>query len=54
MDSEFQGLALLYWAKDDLLYSDYQHYWEGANRENIDSIIKKQFALLKKRLETKE
>lgn len=54
MDSEFQDLALLYWAKDDLLYSDYQHYWEGANRENIDSIIKKQFALLKKRLETKE
>lgn len=54
MDSEFQDLALLYWAKDDLLYSDYQHYWEGANRENIDSIIKKQFALLKKQLETKE
>ena len=52
MDSEYQDLALLYWAKDDLLYADYQHYWEGANRENIDAIIKEQFELFKRRFET--
>ena len=54
MDNEYQDLALLYWAKDDLLSADYQHYWEGANRENIDTIIKEQFELLKKRLKTKD
>jgi hypothetical protein len=47
MDSELQDLALLYWAKDDLQCQDYQHYWEGANRENIDTIIKEKFELLK-------
>ncbi len=52
MDSDYQDLALLYWAKDDLLYADYQHYWEGANRENIDDIIKEQFELLKRWFET--
>lgn len=52
MDSEFQDLALLYWAKDDLLYTDYQHYWEGADRENIDTIIKGKFELLKIKFET--
>lgn len=51
MDSEYQDLALLYWAKDDLLYADYQNYWEGANRENINSIIKEQFELFKRRFE---
>jgi hypothetical protein len=45
MDSEFQDLALLYWAKDDLIYEDHQHYWDGANRSNIDKIIKAQFEL---------
>jgi hypothetical protein len=52
MDVEYQDLALLYWAKDDLLYADYQHYWEGANRQNIDAIIKEQFELFKRRFET--
>jgi hypothetical protein len=52
MDSEYQDLALLYWAKDDLLYADYQHYWDGANRENIDTIIKNKFELLKRQFET--
>lgn len=52
MDSEYQDLALLYWAKVDLLYADYQHYWDGANRENIDAIIKEQFELFKRRFET--
>ncbi len=54
MDSEYQDLALLYWAKDDLLYADYQHYWEGANKENIDAIIKEQFELLKNRFEAEK
>lgn len=52
MDCEYQNLALLYWAKDDLLYDNYQHYWDGANRENINSIIKEQFELFKRRFET--
>ncbi len=52
MDSEYFDLALLCWAKDGLLYADYQHYWEGANRENIDAIIKEQFELYKRRFET--
>jgi hypothetical protein len=28
----------LYFAKEDLEYSEYQHYWNGANRSNIDQI----------------
>jgi hypothetical protein len=45
MDSELQYFALLYWAKEDLLYDDYQHYWDGADRTNIDKIIKENFEL---------
>ncbi|WDF68674.1 hypothetical protein PQ465_20555 [Sphingobacterium oryzagri] len=30
---------LLYYAKEDLSYSENQWYWEGATRENIDKII---------------
>ena len=30
---------LLYFAKDDLSYSDNQWYWKGANKDNIDVII---------------
>ncbi|OIN57034.1 hypothetical protein [Arsenicibacter rosenii] len=30
---------LLYFAKDDLSYSENQWYWDGATRENIDEII---------------
>ncbi len=44
-DTEFQDLALLYWAKDDLIYSEFQHYWDGADRTNIDQIIREQFGL---------
>jgi len=54
MDVEYQDLALLYWAKDDLLYADYQHYWEGANKGNIDTIIKDKFELLKRQFETEK
>lgn len=53
MDKEYQDLALLYWAKDDLLYADNQHYWDGANRENIDAIIREQFELFIRRFKTK-
>ncbi len=52
MDSEFQNLALLYWAKDDLFYEDNQHYWDGANRANIDTIIRQEFETLKQKFET--
>ncbi len=51
MDSEYQDLVLLYWAKDDLQYGDDQQYWEGANRNNIDVIIKEQFKIFKERFE---
>lgn len=53
MDSEFQDLALLYWAKDDLISSETQYYWDGANKANIDVIIKQQFEVLKKKFEEK-
>ena len=29
----------LYFAKEDLLYSDNQWYWNGATKENIDNIV---------------
>lgn len=52
MDSELQEFALLYWAKDDLLYDDYQHYWEGASKTNIDRIIKEQFEFFLNKFES--
>lgn len=51
MDGEYQVLALLYWAKEDLLYSDVQHYWNGADRSNIDKIIKEQFEIYINKIE---
>lgn len=30
---------LLYWAWQDLDYETVQHYWEGANRNNIEQIV---------------
>jgi len=33
----------LYYAYDDLKYSENQWYWPGATRENIDEIIKEYF-----------
>jgi hypothetical protein len=39
-DKPIFDFYLLYWAWDDLDYnSDYQHYWEGATLENIESIV---------------
>lgn len=34
---------LLYFAKDDLNESEIQWYWNGADRINIDQIIRKVF-----------
>jgi hypothetical protein len=43
MDPEYQDFALLYWAKGDLEETEVQWYWDGATRNNIDSIIKEHF-----------
>jgi hypothetical protein len=34
---------LLYYAWDDLRYSEQQWYWDGATRENIEQVIKDYF-----------
>jgi len=52
MESEFQDLALLYWAKEDLIYDENQHYWDRANRTNIDKIIREQFEIYIKKFDT--
>jgi hypothetical protein len=33
----------LYYAKQDLMADDYQYYWPGANKNNIDQIIRNRF-----------
>jgi hypothetical protein len=40
---EYMDFYLLYYAKADLTTSEVQWYWDGANRENIDQIIKERF-----------
>ena len=42
-DSRYMDFYCLYYAKDDLLVDEYQYYWAGANRENIDQIITEKF-----------
>ncbi|MBD1383967.1 hypothetical protein IDJ75_01650 [Mucilaginibacter rigui] len=42
-DSSFGGFYLLYWAYDDLEYSEQQWYWDGATRENIDEMARDYF-----------
>lgn len=41
---DYEGIIydfyLLYWAWDQLDYDDSNHYWEGANKSNIESIVK--------------
>lgn len=54
MDTEFQDLALLYWAKDDLINDENQHYWDGANRTNIDKIIREQFEIYINKFDNKK
>ncbi len=38
-DNVVYDFYLLYWAWDDLDYSDTQHYWDGATRENIEQLV---------------
>jgi hypothetical protein len=38
-----QDFSMLYWANDDLIYSEQQSYWHGATRENIETIINDYF-----------
>ena len=42
-ESSLYDFYSLYFAKEDLEYSTHQWYWENANRENIDQIIKDYF-----------
>lgn len=43
MDREYMNFYCLFYAKDDLLVSVNQWYWDGATRENIDQIITDHF-----------
>ncbi len=43
MDKAYMDFYLLYYAKDDLLVDEVQWYWEGADRQNIDKVIKERF-----------
>jgi hypothetical protein len=42
-DKRYMDFYLLYYAKDELIEFDEQFYWNGANRKNIDQIIKSHF-----------
>jgi hypothetical protein len=42
-DRTLQPFAELYWAYEDLIYSDTQYYWDGATRGNIRLIIREYF-----------
>lgn len=41
--SEYMNFYLLNFAKEDLTIDEVQWYWDGANRQNIDQIIKDYF-----------
>jgi len=43
MEQEYMNFYLLYFAKDDLNESEVQWYWDGADRTNIDLIIRNIF-----------
>jgi hypothetical protein len=43
LDNEYMDFYLLYFAKDDLNESENQWYWDGADRNNIDEMIKENF-----------
>jgi len=43
MEKEYMDFYLLYFAKDDLIESENQWYWDGADRNNIDKILKEKF-----------
>jgi hypothetical protein len=42
-DARYLDFFLLYYAKGDLAIDEVQWYWDGANRENIDQIIRAKF-----------
>jgi len=54
MASEYKDFYLLYYAKDDLSVEEVQWYWDGADRENIDQIIKERFGNWLKEFEQKQ
>ncbi|WP_256006278.1 hypothetical protein [Pedobacter deserti] len=43
MEKEYMDFYLLYYAKDELNESEVQWYWDGADRTNIDIIIRNAF-----------
>jgi hypothetical protein len=43
MESEYMDFYLLYFAKYDLNESENQWYWDSADKNNIDEIIKRKF-----------
>ena len=53
-DKNLYDFYSLYFAKDDLLYSDNQWYWDGANKKNIDKIIIDYFTKWETDYETKD
>jgi hypothetical protein len=50
-DKEYMDFYFLYFAKDDLIESETQWYWTGADRTNIDSIIRTTFENWNKKIE---
>jgi len=42
-DESLIELSMLYYAKDDLKWDTVQFYWHGADRSNIDGIIRSEF-----------
>ena len=54
MDKNYMDFYLLYFAKEDLIDFEDQWYWEGANRKNIDEIIKAEFQNFIDRFDKKE
>jgi hypothetical protein len=53
-DKDLFDFYLLYFAKDDLLYSEVQWYWKGATRENIDKIIIDYFTNWKAKFDSRQ
>ncbi len=43
-NKDYMNFYLLYYAKDDLDGEDYQYYWDGATKQNIDQVIKDEFS----------
>ena len=52
MEDNYMNFYLLYFAKDDLIEQENQHYWNDANRQNIDQIVTENFKNWKTEYET--